>query len=268
MKVLITGYSGFLGSYLCENLSKNFEIIKVNLREISEENSSSFNIFFDKFIDADVIINCAASLKPKTKNDIFINENFPKNLLDYLKKREKKPFFIHISSINVLVNDRKDFYTITKKNAEKNLENQNITIIRLPLVYDKINNIIQSTGNFRLIDNYLNLSYIPIYPMIFPGHIHYPVEINKIYNFIKKIINDGNIGRSIYNIAGSDKKSLWDLIQEMALYKKKRLLKINFKIFNRIMPNIVKKILIKNSSILQQVIVIDHTEYKEKKKYL
>jgi len=104
--------------------------------------------------------------------------------------------------------------------------------------------------------------------MIFPGHIHYPVEINKIYNFIKKIINDGNIGRSIYNIAGSDKKSLWDLIQEMALYKKKRLLKINFKIFNRIMPNIVKKILIKNSSILQQVIVIDHTEYKEKKKYL
>ena len=30
MKVLITGYSGFLGSYLCENLSKNFEIIRTD----------------------------------------------------------------------------------------------------------------------------------------------------------------------------------------------------------------------------------------------
>ena len=268
MKVLITGYSGFLGSYLCENLSKNFEIIKVNLREIPEENSSSVNIFLDKFKDVDGIVNCAANLKPKTKKDIFINENFPKILLDYLKKKEKKFFFIHISSINVLVNDRKDFYTITKKNAEKNLENQNIVIIRLPLVYDKINNIIQATGNFKLIDSYLNLSYLPVYPMIFPGHIHYPVEINKISNFIEKIINNGNMGRSIYNIAGSNKKSLWDLFQEMASYKNKRVLKINFKILNRIMPNMIKSILIKNSSIFQQIIVIDHTEYKEKKEYL
>ena len=268
MKVLITGYSGFLGSYLCENLSKNFEIIKVNLREMPSESLSSFNIFLDKFIGADVIINCAANLKPKTKNDIFVNENFPKNLLDYLKKKEKNPFFIHISSINVLINDRKDFYTITKKNAEKNLENQNIAIIRLPLVYNKMNNIIQPVGNFKLIDDYLNLSYLPVYPMIFPGHIHYPVEVSKIYNFIEKIISDRNISRAIYNIAGSNKKSLWDLIQEMASYKKKRLLKINFKILNRIMPNIIKRILIKNSSILQQMIVIDHTEYNEKKEYL
>lgn len=268
MKVLITGYSGFLGSYLCENLSKNFQIIKVNLREIPEENSSSFNIFLNRFLDADVIINCAANLKPKTKKDIFINENFPKNLLDYLKKKEKKPFFIHISSINVLVSDRKDYYTITKKNAEINLKSQNIAIIRLPLVYDKINNIIQATGNFKLIERYLNLGYLPVYPMIFPGHIHYPVEINKISNFIEKIINNGNIGRSVYNIAGSDKKSLWDLIEEMALYKKKKLLKINFQILNKILPSFIKKILIKNSTILQQIIVIDHTKYKEKKEYL
>ena len=268
MKVLITGYSGFLGSYLCENLSKNFEIIKVNLREIPEENSSSFNIFLDKFKDVDVIVNCAANLKPKTKKDIFINENFPKILLDYLKKKEKKFFFIHISSINVLVNDRKDFYTITKKKAEKNLENQNITIIRLPLLYEKKDNIIQPSGNFKQIDNYLKLNFLPIFPMIFPGHIHYPVEINKISNFIEKIITNKNKERIIYNIAGNKKKSLWDLFQEMADYKNKKVLKINFKIFDKVLPNIFKNFLIKNSSVIQQLIVIDHTEYKEKKEYL
>ena len=104
--------------------------------------------------------------------------------------------------------------------------------------------------------------------MIFPGHIHYPVEISKIANFIEKIIKKGNVGPSAYNIAGSDKKSLWDLIQEMALYKRKRLLKINFQILNKILPSFIKKILIKNSSILQQIIVIDHTKYTEEKEYL
>ena len=188
--------------------------------------------------------------------------------MNYLKKKEKNIFFIHISSINVLINDRKDFYTVTKKKAEENLENQNIVIIRLPLIYDKINDIIQATGNFKQIDSYLNLSFLPVYPMIFPGHIHYPVEINKIANFIEKIITNGKTRRSIYNIAGKNKKSLWDLFQEMASYKNKKVLKIDFKTFNKIIPNVIKNFLIKNSSVLQQIIVIDHTEYKEKKEFL
>ena len=104
--------------------------------------------------------------------------------------------------------------------------------------------------------------------MIFPGHIHYPVEINKISNFIEKIINNKNRERTIYNIAGNEKKSLWDLFQEMANYRKRRVLKINFRILDKILPNIIKSFLIKNSSVIQQLIVIDHTEYKEKKEYL
>ncbi len=268
MKVLVTGYSGFLGSYLCKNLSNKFEIIKVNLRDIPDENSSFFNEFLDKFIDVDVIINCAASLKPKTKKDIFINQNFPKILIDYIKKKEKNIFFIHISSINVLINDRKDFYTITKKEAEKNLENQNIVILRLPLIYDKIDEVIQPSGNFKQVDNYLNINFLPFYPMIFPGHIHYPVEINKIFTFVERIITHGKKERLIYNIAGKDKKSLWDLFEQMALYKNKKVLKINFKIINKIIPNLIKKILVKNSSVLQQMIIIDHTKYLEKKEFL
>ena len=51
-------------------------------------------------------------------------------------------------------------------------------------------------------------------------------------------------------------------------YKNKKVLKINFKIFDKVLPNIFKNFLIKNSSVIQQLIVIDHTEYKEKKEYL
>ena len=268
MKIFITGYSGFLGNYLCNDLRSNFDIIKVDLREIPQNDSNLFQLFLDKFLDEDIIINCAASIKPKTKNDIFINENFPITLFKHLKSKGKNPFFIHISSINVLIDDRKDFYSVTKKNAEKKLENENIIIIRLPLVYQKIDGLIQANGNFKLIHRYFDLNFLPIFPMIFPGHVHYPIEISKVSRFIKEIITRKENGRFIYNIAGADKKSLWDLIEEIAFKKKKKLIKINFLICKKFLPKFIRNILIKNSSILQQLVVIDHTNYKEKKNYL
>ena len=92
MKIFITGSSGFVGSVITKNLSKKFLIEKINLRNLPDENSNLFNQFLDKFLDADVIINCAASLKPKTKKDIFLNENFPITLVNYLKNIKKKYF--------------------------------------------------------------------------------------------------------------------------------------------------------------------------------
>ena len=268
MKVLITGYSGFLGNFLSESLSKNFEILKVNLRNIPKENSDSFNKFLDQFLEADFIINCAASLKPKSKNDIFIKQDFPGILAEYLKKKKPHTLFIHISTLNVIIDDRKDFYTTTKKNAEEKLKNQNVIIIRLPLILERINNVIQNTGNFKQIDNYLNFNFLPIYPMFFPGHIHSPVEIIKISIFIEKILFNKNKEYLIYNILGKDKKSLWDLFFEMASIRKKKTLKINFILFNKFIPAIIKNFLKKNSSFLQQLVIIDHSKFEEKKEYL
>jgi len=109
MKVLITGYSGFLGNFLSKSLSKKYEIIKVNLRDIPEKNSDSLEIFLNQFLKADFIINCAACLKPKSKNDIFINQDFPNILATYLKQQKKIAHLIHISTLNVIVDGRNDF---------------------------------------------------------------------------------------------------------------------------------------------------------------
>ena len=268
MKVIITGYSGFLGNFLCESLSKKFEITKVNLRNIPEQSSNSFDLFFDQFLKADCIINCAASLKPKSKDDIFINQDFPSILTNYLKKNKKNILLIHISTLNVLIDARKDFYTITKKNAEEKLKNQNVVIVRLPLVIEKVQNIIQSTGNFKKIENYLNFNFLPIYPMFFPGHLHNPVEVAKISDFIEKILSNKDREYLTYNILGKDKKSLWDLFFEMASNKNKKTIKISLILFNKFMPNVIKTNLEKNSSFLQQLLTIDHSKFEEKKDYL
>ena len=132
MKICIIGYSGFLGSYILKKLSKKFFIIKINLREMPEFDDKNFKNFLNKFNKSNIIINCAAALKPRSKRDFFINQDFPKTLSLHMKKRKKKFLFIHMSTINVLIKDRKDSYTISKRIAEKKLLNTNATILRLP----------------------------------------------------------------------------------------------------------------------------------------
>ena len=104
--------------------------------------------------------------------------------------------------------------------------------------------------------------------MIFPGHIHKPVEITKIYNFIKKILFNKSREYLIYNIQGKDTKNLWDLFSEIASDKNKKIIKIDLSMINKLMPNIIKNYLKKKSSLLQQLVIIDHTKFIEKKEYL
>lgn len=104
--------------------------------------------------------------------------------------------------------------------------------------------------------------------MFFPGHLHNPVEVAKISDFIEKILSNKDREYLTYNILGKDKKSLWDLFFEMASNKNKKTIKISLILFNKFMPNVIKTNLEKNSSFLQQLLTIDHSKFEEKKDYL
>ena len=121
MNIAIFGFSGFIGSHIVSEFNKDHEIIKVNTRNINY-NSSEKEIFeyFEKIlINPDLIINCCANTKPKNKNDIFINENLSKIIQKYIIKKKLNTHFFHISTINVLINDRLDKYTFSKKMLKK-----------------------------------------------------------------------------------------------------------------------------------------------------
>ena len=268
MKICITGYSGFLGSYLLTHLAKKFTIKKVNLRKMPNLEDSNLNKFLDKMTNSNFIINCAASLKPKTARDFFINQDFPHILQTHIKKKKIKTVLIHISSINVLLRDRKDPYTISKKIAEKKLKGTNAIILRLPLLYNEINGIIQEAGQLQAFYNYLNQKFLPIYPMMYPGNLYQPVQIKKILIFIEnKIIKKRN-SKKIYNIVGKDKKYLWDLFCQIASYKKKRVLKINTQLIEKLMPTFVREQIKKHITFLQQFITTDNSKFIGKKTYL
>ena len=189
MKISITGASGFVGNYLSTNMPSNYIVKKINLRSENLANLNEKTI--KKIFTSDVIINSAASLYPKTPNDFFLNEKFLNYLLKLNKKYNKK--IIHLSTINTLVKDRIDQYSLSKKNSEKIVKkNKKLTIVRLPLVIMRKNNILQPKGPAVKFFNYISHIKLPIYPMIYPGHLYQPIDVKiineTIINLIKKEI--------------------------------------------------------------------------------
>jgi len=254
MKVSIIGFSGFLGSELVKYLKKDkkIELVKINSREFSIRKINYF--LLKKIFQSDIIINCAASLNPKNKNDIFINKNFPAMLCSYNNFFKKR--IIQISTVNVSIRDRMDLYSLSKRDGEyKILKNENITIIRIPFLFKKKQGFYLPLGNIKIFFKYLNISFLPFYPMIYPGHIYKPIEINKVLFFIKNIIFLKKI-KKIYNIQGPNTQSLYDIFNKVALQFNKKTIKININFLNNCLPLFIKNFFKKKNNFLQQLVVI------------
>lgn len=258
MKISIIGASGFIGEYLSKNMPQNFIIKKIKLRNENLSNLKKKTI--DSIFSSKIVINCAASLHPKTSNDFFLNENFLKYLINLNKKYKKK--IIHMSSINTLISDRIDQYSLTKKYSEKGIQNKkNITIIRLPLVIERKKKFLLPKGNVSQLFNYLKKIKLPIYPMIYPGHIYQPIEISVLRDRIIKIIKVNKNSRVI-NLVGNKKISLYDLFLEIANHEKKKVFRIDLRYFYNFLPAYLKNIIKKQNNFVQQISSIDHSKFK------
>lgn len=115
MKIVILGYSGFIGNSVLERLARNnsFELICVgrNIENKSNKNKKikyfkwdfkSFknsSLFF--FKKADIIINCTGKKNDNLNNLESINVIFVKKLLKYISTLQVKIRFIHLSSVSV-----------------------------------------------------------------------------------------------------------------------------------------------------------------------
>ena len=257
MNIAIFGYSGFIGSHITKALNYRHNVIKVNARSI-KYNSSDEEIFgyFEKvLIKPDFIFNFCANTNPKSKNDIFINENLSLLIEKYISKKKLQTQFFHISSINVLIKERLDNYTISKKNAEVNLKDKFTSIIRLPLI---INFDDGKKGDLEIYYKYINLKLIPLYPMIYPGNIYRPIEIRNLCDFFLRIIENDK-KKQTYNLMGKEQLNIWDLFNKIAVKKNKKTLKINISFLRKVLPNSIKQMIFK-SSFFGQFLCIDQSK--------
>ena len=262
MVITILGSSGFIGSNIYKFLKKNYTVKTINIRKINFDLSKNEleKYFLNKFRKSDYIINCCASLKPKNKNDYFVNSILPGIIQQIILKISKKPFFIHFSTLNVFLSERTDSYSVSKKLGEKKLIKKRTSIIRLPFI---VNNNVNS-GNLKIINKYLNLNFLPVYPMIYPGHIYKPINIKKLCFFIKDLIKSKKKNYS-YNLIGNKKLSFWDMYEQIAKKKNKKIVKINSNYLKMFCNKNMKNSFIRNNDILSQLFSIDQTKFKNVK---
>ena len=267
MKIFITGYSGFIGHYLTENLSKTYNVVKINLRGFENYDDIKKKALFESLNDNDVIINCAASLRPKNQSDLYINTIFPIFLCDIIKEKKLKVKLIHFSSLNILQNKLKDKYTNSKKKSDQVLIKNDVLLIRLPLIIEKDESkIIKQVGQISIFHKYLKLK-LPIYPMIYPGNLFNPIDVKDLYFFIISLIFSKNI-KGIYNLYGEEKMSSWDLFQKIAISKNKKVFKINISNFLSHLPKKMKIIIFKFNFLYNLFGNIDFSEIGENKTYI
>ena len=190
MKILVTGYSGFVGRKLLQKIKKQYEIVLLGRKKIKKRKFIIFNFNslseLKKILNKnqpDVIINLAAvaNFKKKLKIMKLINEQVPKIFAEYCKKN--KAYLLHISG-TLVHGDKKNYskfskykpnnyYAKTKLNGDKYIIKSKCkySILRLPGIFGfngpnhlGLNNFIMNklakkkinfTGNLKSKRNYI-----------------------------------------------------------------------------------------------------------------
>ena len=206
-KILISGSNGFIGRHFFENLSKDYEVYRLNLRF----NKKSFSEEVEKQLPMskiDIYFHLSFDKRIISTNYRFINIDCLKIIYDILKKRYKDYQFFYISSLNVLLEKYYDKYTKTKLEAEKKIFSyKNIKIIRVPLVISKKNE-----GDISKLSKYVNI--IPLISLVpYKGSIINYITIDYL---ITKLPNILFSKEKIINIYSGEKIHLEDLAKNVS----------------------------------------------------
>lgn len=168
MKILITGVYGIVGSYLCEHLRNNNEIVGIGRRKVFDGCNKYYSCditekeqiekVFDENKDIDIIIHCAALAHNKGNDlsfDRFMNVNYEatKYLVDLSNEYLNLKNFIFISTISVYgenleksiyretdICEPRSPYAVAKKKSEDYIKEKckaNYSILRLSPVYSE-----------------------------------------------------------------------------------------------------------------------------------
>lgn len=254
MKLLLTGSSGFLGSYLKKNLT-SYHLLPYNRRN---------NHVLD-WKDLEGLIHCAGlahnSHNKKMKELYYeANVNLTKNLINHFTNSPAH-FFIFISTATVyentpnhnnidesIIGKNLSIYAESKLKAEEELlkiKNKKIFILRPSVIIGP-----NPKGNIRFLNKLVETKLpIPIPSKSSPNNLTDIRNLSKVIEFL--VENYAEVDSGIYNINDNHRPNIEDILKSIANEKgiKVRLVKIpnrifliGLKIISFIKPSISKKL--------------------------
>lgn len=272
MKILITGVYGTVGSYLCQELKNNNEIIGIGRREsydgchkyyscdITDKNKIE-NILKENS-DLDIIIHCAA-LAHNKGNDLskerFMKVNFEatKYFIDLSNKYLKLKNFIFISTISIYgerldkdvyvetdICEPRSPYAVAKKLSEEYITENckcNYTMLRLAPVYSK-----DFTLNIERRSKIKGIPYV-----VGNGKQKLSLcNIRNIYEAVNYIVDNAETEvNEIYNVSDNEIYEFNDLLEFIGAKNKVILPKFGLNMLYNLNSSTVKKQFIHENSI-------------------
>ena len=236
-KIVLIGDTGLLSKELNESFKKqNISFIRISItRKNNIKTKEELYKILRKSLNLTnsyILINCLASLKPKTKSDSYINEQLPQDLLTYPTK--DSCILIQFSSNNIFINQLKDKYSIQKKKAEAKIleiKNAKYKLIRLPLLLPKKDFYEENIPKqFRLLMRFIDIPCISFVPP--SRNIYKPIKIIEVVNFTLSKINnyEKNEKNEIINMNGNKEMNLLEISKLLLSNNQKRRNNIFFKI--------------------------------------
>ena len=140
-------------------------------------------------------------------------------------------------------------YTISKRKAEKILNMENLTLIRPNLIFSN-----HRDSGLKDFYRYIKKK-LPFYPMIYPGNIYRPVNVDAISKYIVSLIINNAGNKETFNVLGKSEITSWQLFDKICKNYNKYAIKVNTVFLNYVLPSMIKKIFYRHR-ILQQLLKI------------
>jgi nucleoside-diphosphate-sugar epimerase len=205
----ITGASGFLGSALRSRAdSRGHVSVPLPLPRDGTLCDRVWPRAWPSPASLDLLIHSAASVRPATELDIYLNSQSPRDLQVAFQALNPAGRFIHISTINVLIDALVDPYTASKRVAETTIDLERALVVRPSLIWSS-----PEQGPARRLREFL--VKLPVSFMAYPGSRHLPVQVEDL---AQTIISIGESARKqgVINVHGDSPHTLWQLAKKIA----------------------------------------------------
>jgi nucleoside-diphosphate-sugar epimerase len=235
MRIGITGASGFLGSALrAEAESRGHSIDSLSLPRDDSLRARAWPVSWPGPESLDLLIHSAASVRPKTDLDLYLNSELPRGLQGLFQEKNPAGRFIHISSINVLIDALVDPYTASKRVAETKIDLEGALVIRPSLIWST-----PERGPAKRLREFL-LKF-PVAFMAYPGSKHLPVNVEDL---ARTVISHGESTRRrcVVNVHGDKPCTLWELAKKLAHGDHRVLLPIPSPFTSKRLPKVLRSL--------------------------
>jgi nucleoside-diphosphate-sugar epimerase len=185
-------------------------------------------------IAMDSLIHLAAVRYPSNEQELEVNARLPRLLENALTQASPGARFIYLSSINVVLSERIDTYSIGKRQAEAALKNSAAIIVRASILWSWGDG---AGGDAGRLYNYLNRP-LPFHPVPLPGQIYHPVMVEALANRLVELLHEQN-PRSIINVFGDKTVTIWELAKLMSKRTGARVVPIPTAFLEKTLPQIV-----------------------------